>query len=1181
MSHNQEQGSTGNTGDQQDPHIIEQVEDILWACDLNLKFSYLSPVTERNSGYSAEERKQLSLEKTLPSSSADIIYALIKKHSAIVKKPEDGPDAPARCLLDIYRKDGSTYPVEASISFIRNDKGVLTGLAGSNRNITERVRAETIIKAIHEGSIHSTGEQYLNNLVRQLSITLNQRYTFIAQVDEGVSRTQAFCKDGEIAENFNYSLKGSPCENVVAGGICYYPKDASKIFPHEVGMQKMGVESYIGIPIPDAAGKVQGLLVIMNDQPMDDIPLLRRVLEVSADRVGAEMSRRKAQSKLEESEQRFRTLFELSVDPCLIHDIQGRIINSNQSMSHTFAYSTQELRDINVIELISPEAGIKATYLAGLESVMSTGSSRIETRLRCRSGDTFPAKVSSQLINIDGKELIQSVVHDMTEQYRLLEEEKNKQQTLARLFDDLHTFIIILNIDGSISYTNTTPLNNPDTRQASEANKTLWEYEAFSHDPETQAAIKADITTAIEGQQTQNDLRILTPEGLLWVQFNVHPMHDSKGNITQLLIEGTNIDQRKKMAEELLHTEQRRQLFREQAPMPVVEWSVDSYGIIGWNDAARDLFGFTFEDVRGQLPEFLTPQGINIDKKDIHDTLTSTHHKVVSKNRCKDSRTIFSEWYNSPIKDSSGNLIAVVSIVRDITLEHQAQQILLNRDAKQQEILNTMLDAVLTLDGTGKILSFNSAAEKLFGYPPRDIIGKSCWQLLPEQYIKPHRHYMQRYVETEDPKYLGVSDGIEGLRKDGSTFPSRLAVAALSKDNREQQQFIITMRDLTRVQQQEEQLRRSQKMDALGKLTGGIAHDFNNMLGVIMGYADLLQAAIEDQPKLEKYTDEIFRAGERGAQLTEKLLGFSRHKMATAEQLSINATLQNQKHMLAKSITPRITLVYNLAEDLWLTYINNGDLSDAVLNISINAMHAMHEGGQLSITTRNEHINEFDATLKGIPKGDYVLLSISDTGCGMDQETQEKIFDPFFSTKGELGTGLGLSQVYGFVERSKGSIKVYSEPGHGTRLNLYFPRHHGFDTTANNKTNSPLYATTNGEETILVVDDEVALLNLSTEIFRQQGYKVIAVASGQQALEVLKNTPVNLLLSDVIMPEMDGYQLASTVQALYPEVKIQLASGFTDDRHADKLSENLTSNIIQKPFNIKEVLLKIRNLLDE
>jgi len=241
----------------------------------------------------------------------------------------------------------------------------------------------------------------------------------------------------------------------------------------------------------------------------------------------------------------------------------------------------------------------------------------------------------------------------------------------------------------------------------------------------------------------------------------------------------------------------------------------------------------------------------------------------------------------------------------------------------------------------------------------------------------------------------------------------------------------------------------------------------------------------------------------------------------------------------------------------------------------------MPDGGQLSIASYNEHVSEFDAPLKGLPKGDYVLLSISDTGCGIDKETQEKIFDPFFSTKGELGTGLGLSQVYGFVERSKGSIKIHSEPEHGTHISLYFPRHHDINSRDNGKAQASTTLTLDGHETILVVDDEIALLNLSTEVLRQQGYKVIPVSSSQQALEVLESTPVNLLLSDVIMPEIDGYQLAATVQAQYPTVKIQLASGFTDNRHSDQLSTNLIDNIIQKPFKIKEVLTRIRALLDE
>ncbi len=1167
--------------DKPDLRIIEQVEDILWACDLDLKITYVSSVLQKNTGFSPEERKQASIEQSVTPNSVAILKAIVKEHASLIKKPEEGPDTPVRCLIDIYRKDGSIFAAEASISFTRNDRGELTGLVGSNRDITERVRAESIIKAIHDGTIHITGEQYLNKLVCHLSKILKQRYTFIAQINAGISQTLAFCKDGLISDNFSYRLKDSPCENVVADGICYYPENAARLFPHDEALEAMGIESYIGTPIPDAAGKVQGLLVIMHDQPMDDIPLLTRILEVCADRVGAEMSRRKTQKHLEESEQQFRALFEQSLDPCCIHNSDGHIISANQSMVQAFGYSTEELQLLNVAHLSSDDKQSLAISKSAFDDIICKGSSRFEIQLQRKAGTSFPAEVTSQIINIEDENLVLSVIRDLSEQYRLREIEKNTQQTLSQFFDDLHTLIVILNIDGSVNYTNTTPLSNPDARQASQSATKIWDFQAFSHDPVMQALIQADIATAMQGQQAQSDLQILTPNGLIWIQASTHPVLNSQGQVSQLLIEGVNIDQRKKMAEELLYGEQRRELFREQAPMPVVEWDANTYNLTEWNDAAEALFGFTSEEVVGRGPDFLTPEGVEVDNRDIHQTLSSTHNKVISKNRCKDGRTLLCEWYNSPIKDASGTLMAVVSIVRDITAEHQAQQVLLDREAEQREILDTMLDAVFTLDQTGTVLSFNSAAEKLWGYLSSEIIGQACWPLIAEPYIKQHRHYMQRYIDTERPEYLGVSKDVEGKRKDGSTFPSRMSIAALGPKVEGRQHFIVSLQDLSHTKQQEEKLRRSQKMDALGKLTGGIAHDFNNMLGIIIGYTDLLQAAVKDQPKIEQYAEEIFRASQRGAQLTEKLLGFSRQKLAVAERLSINTILQDQQHMLAKAITPRIPLSYDLTENLWPVYLDSGDLLDAILNISINAMHAMPDGGQLSIATANEHISELDALLKGIPKGDYVLLSISDTGHGMDQETQEKIFDPFFSTKGELGTGLGLSQVYGFVERSHGSVRIYSEPDHGTHISLYFPRHLDIDAQTNKQAQPAPALNHSGQESILVVDDEAALLNLSAEILRQQGYKVIPVANGQQALEVLKSTPVDLLLSDVIMPGIDGYQLAAEVQAHYPAVKIQLASGFTDDRHSDKLSPKLIDNIIQKPFNIKNVLTRIRSLLDE
>ena len=284
--------------------------------------------------------------------------------------------------------------------------------------------------------------------------------------------------------------------------------------------------------------------------------------------------------------------------------------------------------------------------------------------------------------------------------------------------------------------------------------------------------------------------------------------------------------------------------------------------------------------------------------------------------------------------------------------------------------------------------------------------------------------------------------------------------------------------------------------------------------------------------------------------------------------------------MLEKTLTARIQLMFNLADDLWPIWVDGGDLEDAIINISINAMHAIESNGQLTVRTYNEQVSAPDAELLDLDAGDYVVLSITDTGCGMDETTKEKIFDPFYSTKGEQGTGLGLSQVYGFVERSGGTIKVYSELGKGTRFVLYFPRYQESDRDEQSEQYQHV-TDIRGNESILVVDDEPALLDLNCEALSQQNYNVFCAESAKQALDILEHESIDLLLSDVIMPEMDGYQLASIVQEKYPAIKIQLVSGFSDDRHLNRVDDSLHQTLLRKPLNSKKLLQRIRMLLDD
>ena len=403
----------------------------------------------------------------------------------------------------------------------------------------------------------------------------------------------------------------------------------------------------------------------------------------------------------------------------------------------------------------------------------------------------------------------------------------------------------------------------------------------------------------------------------------------------------------------------------------------------------------------------------------------------------------------------------------------------------------------------------------------------------------------------------------------------------------EEQTFVISSADILSIvfasskrRELEETLSRSEKLDALGKLTGGIAHDFNNVLGIIIGYAEILELALGKETDLGKYAREMITAGQRGAKLTKNLLSFSARKSSNVETVNINELLNDEQHMLEKTMTVRIALNFDLEDSLWPVNINYNDMEHAILNMCINAMHAIDGSGELTFTTANTHIEKQDARALNISEGDYVSLGIRDTGAGMADDVIDKIFEPFFSTKGKQGSGLGLSQVYGFVQRSAGSIVVRSEPGNGTLFTLYFPRSTEHETpTPDDAPDSR--SKHHGTETVLVVDDEPALTRLSKKVLSSHGYTVRTASSAKGALEALKQHPkVDVLLSDIVMPGMDGYELASIVCDEYPAIKIQLMSGYARENNSAVLDEHLHENILRKPFDSEKLLTRMRALLD-
>jgi hemerythrin-like metal-binding protein/PAS domain S-box-containing protein len=534
----------------------------------------------------------------------------------------------------------------------------------------------------------------------------------------------------------------------------------------------------------------------------------------------------------------------------------------------------------------------------------------------------------------------------------------------------------------------------------------------------------------------------------------------------------------------------------------------------------------------------------------------------------------------APIKDANGVIFGAILVFRDVTEEYRIQQALADKEIFQEQMLNGMLTFLAILNADGEVLFVNKSGLAIGGDAAdmERMRGKKLYDIGCWNYSERDRLIIKDDLEKSRITNIRARD-IQIQSGDGSLIWIEFHINKINDDQGQLQYLIAEGRDITERKNAEEQLRRGQKMEALGKLTGGIAHDYNNMLGVIMGYAEMLASNLEQQPELAKYATEIYRSGERGARLAKKLLGFSRNRQAETEIVNLNDVLNDELHMLEKTMTPKISLRLELQNDLWLTEIDKGDLEDAILNVCINAMQAMPDSGDLTLTTKNLSLRGLDAEILDLEPGDYVELSITDTGIGMDKTIQARIFDPFFTTK-EDGTGLGLSQVYGFVKSTGGTVKVYSELGKGSRLIFLLPRKESILDNKPELKKVELEDVAGGSESILVVDDEAGLRNLAQNVLTRKGYKVFVAENADEALKVLEKQEVDLLLSDVIMPGIDGYMLANLVQQRFPEIKIQMVSGFSDDRHLKVIDENLHQQLLKKPYKSVDLLNRIRLLLD-
>jgi two-component system, cell cycle sensor histidine kinase and response regulator CckA len=495
--------------------------------------------------------------------------------------------------------------------------------------------------------------------------------------------------------------------------------------------------------------------------------------------------------------------------------------------------------------------------------------------------------------------------------------------------------------------------------------------------------------------------------------------------------------------------------------------------------------------------------------------------------------------------------------------------------ARQRAIFDAALDAIVLADSHGDIVEMNPAAERIFGLSRRDAIGRGVTDLIvPPAMRAAHDAAFQRYLATGEARVLGRRLELSALDVTGREFPVELTVIRLPE---EPPMFAAFLRDLTERKQLEAQLLHSQKMEAVGRLAGGIAHDFNNLLSVILSYAELLAGDFAPSDPRRGDVDEIVRATQRAAELTQQLLAFGRKRRLERKILLVDELLRRTANLLVPLLGSGIRVTWNLGAAAARVSADPGSIEQVIMNLALNARDAMRDVGELVVTTAVVTIDAH-GTL-GVEKGSYVQLSVRDTGCGMDAATRARIFEPFFTTKDEKGNGLGLATVLGIVEQSGGAVRVASEVGQGTTFDVYLPVVDGPMTEAP----APLSAADDarGHETILLVEDEPALRAVVATILRRQGYEVLVAPGGVEAVDVAANAagPVDLLLTDIVMPKMNGVELAELLVRARPTLRVVCMSGFAEESMIRRVHER-GYGFLQKPFNPETLSRYVRDVLD-
>ena len=1015
-------------------------------------FEYVNPAWEHMLGYSAEE--------LLGKPWLDFIHPDDREMAAreAGKLAEGGTTSH---FENRFRCKGGGYKwFEWSATSIPKERFYYA----TARDITEQKQTTNAIEDVAQQISRTTGPRFFEELVERLSNVLGVAYVMVGELHpgrEGVIKTVAVATSGQIGEEIEYDLAGTPCEHVMDRHLCSHPENIQQLFPKDALLQEMNAQSYVGTPLVGTSGEVLGLMAVLDTKPIPDARLAERILSLFATRAAVELERMRTEEALRSSEEMFRRLVDSSMDGILAYDLNFCYTLWNPGMERISGIPSKDVLGRNAFELFPflEEVGEAQGFREALRGKEWTRSDmHYDIPDPGKSGYFESAHVP--LIDAGGNIIGgMAIIRDITVRRRV-EEERRKVEEKHRL--------VLEHIDEVVYM-----------------------------------------------------LRIMT-----WSPFRAHPEYIS--------------------------------------------------------DRVVEILGFTPEELFSD-PELFYRQVHPDDRNliaSIHEEIRQTKLPTVCTYRvCKKNTReyIHLEDRVTPQLDVNGEVVGLFGVCRDVTELIQTLEAVRDSEERFRSLVQNSNDIITVLDEEGLVRYQSPSVERYLGYSPEELIGNSAFgQVHPDD----------RQPMMEAWKRLMGRGGVSSLvrfrsrHKDGSWRTLESMGTVLPGETSLPGPLVINSRDITDKINLEEQLRQSQKMEAVGRLAGGIAHDFNNLLQVILGHTQFLSQSVAGEG-YEGSLHEIKRAADRAALLTQQLLAFSRRQVLLPQVIDLGAVIQDLESMVRRLVPESIDLTFTLRSRGKLVLADPNQVEQVVMNLVVNAIDATPRGGHVEISTSLVDL-ESPTKLLGdeAAPGSYVVLTVHDSGAGIDPTALPNIFEPFFTTK-EIGkgTGLGLATVYGIVRQSNGYIDVESELHGGTAFRIYLPVCPERSPKSAQFSRNPTIL--HGTGTILLVEDESGVRGVVRRYLEHAGYSVIEAANPEEAIEAAKNhqQDIDLLLSDVVMPKMSGRQVAKHIRAMHDAIKVIYMSGYTED---EMLHHGITSTdeeFIQKPFSVESLSRKIKAVL--